>query len=205
MYVLVLCVYLITYTYAVDLPTNMQLQPNQVKAILDKLPENGNILVWGVGHDSVFWQSSTKGRVVFLEDHPKWHKQIQDKYPQLEIYKVTYNTSMEHRKKHLKDSFRSLSIYDQLHESIKLQYWDVIIVDAPCGYSYTCPGRFSSIVTSKQLDSSYVFIDDVHRPVEDMMMRRIFGPPIKIYDNRARNSKMALASSKHQNNYNLEL
>ena len=54
---------------ASSLPKGMQIGIDQVKAVLEKLPTDGDLLVWGLGHDSKFWREQTTGRVVFLENH----------------------------------------------------------------------------------------------------------------------------------------
>lgn len=177
------------------LPESMQLAPNQVAAILEVLPPDGNMLVWGVGHDSSFWQNQTTGRTVFLEDHPVWFSKIKAGYPELEMYRVSYDTKVSQWKYHL-SHLNQTDIRNQLPSSVVSQHWDVILVDAPCGWKNECPGRFSSIYTSKNLDADHVFIDDVERQVEKVVTETVFGTPLNIYKNTKRWTEMALAKHK---------
>ena len=49
-------------------PAGTQMGHEQMAAIRDALGPNGNLLVWGLGNDSPFWNDATTGRVAFLED-----------------------------------------------------------------------------------------------------------------------------------------
>ena len=173
-------------------PANMQLSAKQVDAILDMLPQDGNMLVWGVGHDSDFWNVQTTGKVVFLEDRPEWMAKITELYPYLKVHKVKYDTSVSEHSRHISQPMDELDISDQLPTSLITKHWDVILVDAPCGSKPECPGRFSSIITSKMLSFDHIFINDVNRKVEYNMMHRVFGPPIKTIENEARGTVLAL-------------
>jgi hypothetical protein len=42
--------------------------PQQISTIQKVLMSSSNLLVWGLGNDSPYWNNCTKGRVVFLED-----------------------------------------------------------------------------------------------------------------------------------------
>ena len=66
---------------------------------------------------------------------------------------------------------------DDLPLSIKSIEWDVIIVDAPCGHSSKCPGRYGSIYTSKTLSGpkTHIFVDDFDRKVEHDFSTKVFG------------------------------
>ena len=101
------------------------------------------MLVWGVGHDSDFWNAQTTGKVAFLEDDPEWMAKITELYPHLEVHKVKY-TSLSKLSRHISQPMNELDISDQLPTLIMTNHWDVILVDAPCGWKPECPGRFSS-------------------------------------------------------------
>jgi hypothetical protein len=86
-------------TRALNFPVGAQMGTSQVISILQELPVDGNLLVWGLGNDSPFWNNATTGRVAFLEDDiplkkagALWYDTITEKYPELEAYKVHYKT-----------------------------------------------------------------------------------------------------------------
>jgi hypothetical protein len=46
-----------------SLPPGTQMGEQQVAAITKVLPQNGNLLVWGLGNDNPFWHDITQGKV----------------------------------------------------------------------------------------------------------------------------------------------
>ena len=150
----------------------------QVQYILKHLPENGNLLVWGLGYDSIYWNTVTTGTVVFLEDgdtktnlvpnpNPtasnnnqkkmvRWYDSMMYQHPQLQAYTVNYTTQnsvsqLEYYTNN-KDSWEEqLYIRDLPDIVVSTTAWDVIIIDAPLGYPKTGPGRFQSIYMTKQI------------------------------------------------------
>jgi len=160
------------------LPSGVQMTLTQIDKIFDVLPKDGNLLVFGLGYDSTFWNQTTCGHVVFIEDNDVWIKKIKGEFGWLEVEKVHYNT-------HLADSYsKYMNQPDLWHElslalplSIKSIEWDVIIVDAPCGNSNNCPGRYGSIYTSKTLSGpkTHIFVDDFERKVEHDFSTKVFG------------------------------
>ena len=149
----------------------------QVQYILSHLPEDGNLLIWGLGYDSIYWNTVTTGRVVFLEDgdmntnlvpNPdpnesssssntknmvRWYDSMTYQYPQLQAYTVNYTTQnsisqLQDYKKKKKLWKKELNIPNLPHAIFHTR-WDVIIVDAPLGYPNTGPGRFQSIYMTK--------------------------------------------------------
>lgn len=121
-------------------PAGTQMGHEQMAAIRDALGPNGNLLVWGLGNDSPFWNDATTGRVAFLEDDiPEakagtlWYDVITRKYPFLEAYKVHYHTdTVESFQQYIDspDRWHELRLND-LPDSIRGENWDVIVVDAP--------------------------------------------------------------------------
>ena len=84
----------------------------QMDQIMNVLPNNGNLLVWGLGNDSPYWHHATSGRVLFLEDDfPSkkegilWYDYIMKQYPYLTAYKVHYTTKNDdyNFEKYMKD------------------------------------------------------------------------------------------------------
>jgi len=169
-----------------DPPTGTQMSTGQIQQILAVLPENGNLLVWGLGNDSPFWHNATAGRVVFIEDdvvqaETLWYDIITRKFPFLEAYKVHYST-------HTVASFdkyiaspslwkSDLDVRSQLPSELTRVLWDVIIIDAPLGCCDSGPGRYQSIYTSKLLaqNNTHIFVDDFERKVENAFAQAVFG------------------------------
>jgi len=184
-----------------------QMGLNQVETILTALPKDGNLLVWGLGHDSAFWDNATSGRVVFLEDDfPQkkdgtlWYDEIMGQYPHLESYKVHYTTKNNEEtygklvggggsQKHLK--------LESFPDSLRGVFWDVVIVDAPLGCCNAGPGRYQSIYMTQQLVThqmkdavgrqTHVFVDDYERSVERDFSYHVFGKePYEVLKRNAR-------------------
>ena len=180
-------------------PPGTQMGRKQIHEILSVLPKNGNLLVWGLGNDSPFWNDSTEGKVVFIEDDiPEkkagtlWFDVITSKYNFLEAYKVHYTTdtvkSYDKYMKHSELWDTDLDIRDQLPASVTNTRWDVIIVDAPLGCCDAGPGRYQSIYTTKLLSNpdTHVFIDDFERKVEKDFSLKVFDKqPMNVVTRRA--------------------
>jgi hypothetical protein len=84
---------------SMEKPKGTQMGDVQIAYIADVLPLDGNLLVWGLGNDSPFWNQMTSGKVVFLEDDiPEekdgtlWYDVITEKYPFLDAHKMHYTT-----------------------------------------------------------------------------------------------------------------
>lgn len=88
-----------------------------------------DLLVFGVGHDSVVWSSvNCGGRTVFLEDNDWWMQNISATYPFLEVAKVSYRGRMG-----LSSEFFAKPWLMNLPQSVLDTCWDTILVDAPQG------------------------------------------------------------------------
>jgi len=167
-------------------PAGTQMGHEQMAAIRDALGPNGNLLVWGLGNDSPFWNDATTGRVAFLEDDiPEakagtlWYDVITRKYPFLEAYKVHYHTdTVESFQQYIDspDRWHELRLND-LPDSIRGENWDVIVVDAPLGCCNTGPARYQSIYESWRMatNHTHVFVDDYERKVEREFSQAVFG------------------------------
>ncbi|XP_062202901.1 glucuronoxylan 4-O-methyltransferase 1-like [Phragmites australis] len=151
-----------------------------------------NFLVFGLGLDSPMWAALNHGgRTVFLEEDASWITSVRAKHPSLESYHVAYDTV-------LTDADALLELRDHpgctaqpdlaaaTEASCRLALkglppvfheleWDLIMVDAPTGWTPQSPGRMSAIYTAGMAARARrpgdgptdVFVHDVDRPVED--------------------------------------
>lgn len=175
-----------------QLPPGIQMGPQQISTIQKVLMSSSNLLVWGLGNDSPYWNNCTKGRVVFLEDGisygkhgVSWYDTIMKKFPYLEAYKIHYTTSKSKSFDKYYDHpelWKDLDLRQQLPTSLTTMEWHVIIIDAPIGYDARGPGRYQSIVTSSLLahPGSHIFVDDYERKIERLFSIRIFGKPVEV-------------------------
>lgn len=135
-----------------------------------------NLLVFGVGNDSLLWHNTNKGGLtVFLEDVKSWTERISTQHPHLSISTVTYNTRRGSYRQLLKEfkAGNNKVLELDMSEDIKNTTWDVIIVDGPQGNSKRSPGRMKSIYASSILggEKADIFVHDYIRKVEGMYVR----------------------------------
>ncbi|KMT07454.1 hypothetical protein BVRB_6g150730 [Beta vulgaris subsp. vulgaris] len=150
-----------------------------------------NFLVYGLGYDSLMWAAlNPNGTTLFLEESPEWVATVLKDAPYLNAKTVSYKT-------HLRDADKLIKTYkeepychpnkaflqgnqncplalDNLPREVYEREWDVIMVDAPRGFSPEHPGRmaaiFSSAVMARQRKgqgNTHVFLHDVNRKVEE--------------------------------------
>jgi glucuronoxylan 4-O-methyltransferase len=153
-----------------------------------------NFLVFGLGLDSPMWAALNHGgRTVFLEEDASWIASVRSKHPGLESYHVAYDTV-------LTDADSLLGLRDHpacvaqpdlaaaAAASCRLALalkglppvfheleWDLVMVDAPTGWTPQAPGRMAAIYTAGMAARARrpgdgptdVFVHDVDRPVED--------------------------------------
>jgi len=184
-------------------PETAQMGREQIDYILSVLPPDGNLLVWGLGNDSPYWNSYTSGKVMFLEDdipHPKygtlWYDEIMSKYPYLNAFKVHYTTNNdeENFERYMRDPWSDELILEDFPREVLDTAWDVILVDAPQGDRNHGPARYQAIYATLQLarnkltspiaggSAVHIFIDDYERKVENEFSRRAFGgkEPVRV-------------------------
>lgn len=145
---------------------NIQLTPEQLKAITKTLGRGCNFLVFGVGNDSPFWLKANKGgKTIFIENDKEWANKVKSMCPGIKIIPINYDTKLSDWEK-LINHPESLSL--ELGPEIRNTNWDVILVDAPPGYAQDKPGRMKSIYQASILikDRGHVFVHDCDRPVE---------------------------------------
>lgn len=157
-----------------------------------------NFLVYGLGFDSPLWQAlNYGGRTVFLEEDPSWIAQMMEAHPTLETYAVNYTTTLseaddllayvqEHRDICMPVEMNLLKskcklVLKSLPEHLYGVKWDVIMIDAPRGYSPEFPGRMTAIYTSALMaraalrdQSIDILLHDVDRPVESTFSTEFF-------------------------------
>ncbi len=150
----------------------IQMQPVELFEIAKNIHPPMNILIFGVGNDSVFWHDLNKGgRTVFLEDHAKWFNDIKEKHPALEVYQIKYDTKRE-QWRDLIDKPELLVL--EMPTELKDVVWDLIIVDGPMAFEDGKPGRMKSIFMSSKLikPGGDIFVHDVHREIEDAYCKK---------------------------------
>jgi glucuronoxylan 4-O-methyltransferase len=151
-----------------------------------------NFLVFGLGHDSPMWAAlNSGGRTVFLEEDASWIASVASRHPALESYHVTYDTVLtdadallELRRHPSCVAQPDLTAAERaacrlaikgLPPAFAEAEWDLVMVDAPTGWTPQAPGRMSAIYTAGMAarsrrpgaGSTDVFVHDVDRHVED--------------------------------------
>ena len=135
------------------------------ETIIKKAP--CNLLAFGTGRDSkLYLKPNRDGYTLFIEDQTQWIEHAMDANPSINICQATYTTKQRHAHKYLKN--RELIPDLDLLEDISNTHWDVIILDAPCGYALHCPSRVQSIKAPAKLApiGCDIFIHDCERFVE---------------------------------------
>ncbi|KAJ6422202.1 hypothetical protein OIU84_027198 [Salix udensis] len=146
-----------------------------------------NFLIFGLGHDSLMWDSLNHGgRTVFLEEDKGWIEQIREKLPTLESYHVTYETRVNQADELIESGMeddckvvgdprisRCQLALKGFPDDIYDTEWDLIMVDAPTGYHDEAPGRMNAIYTAglmarnRKNGETDVFVHDVDRAIEN--------------------------------------
>ncbi|KAJ7947142.1 Glucuronoxylan 4-O-methyltransferase [Quillaja saponaria] len=147
-----------------------------------------NFLVFGLGHDSLMWDSlNPGGTTVFIEEDQKWVRTVLHNSPILRAYTVRYRTQVSQADKllafyksekgcwpaNVRIKGRCKLALSQLPEEVHDKEWDMIMIDAPRGYFPEAPGRMGAIYTAavmargrKSSGVTHVFLHDVNRKVE---------------------------------------
>uniref|UniRef100_A0ACD5VI31 Uncharacterized protein n=1 Tax=Avena sativa TaxID=4498 RepID=A0ACD5VI31_AVESA len=149
-----------------------------------------NFLVFGLGHDSPMWAALNHGgRTVFLEEDASWIASVRSNHPGLESYHVTYDTRLTEADDliALRDHPGCTDLAAAATEAqcrlalrglpavFRDVEWDLIMVDAPTGWTPEAPGRMGAIYTAGMAararrpgdGATDVFVHDVDRTVED--------------------------------------
>lgn len=141
-----------------------------------------NLLVFGLGRDSVLWQAGNHtGVTCFLENSRTWLERVTRTQPQLLVHLVKYKTKLQnwcHDLEQSRQEQRSCRL--PLPDWVKDTAWRSIIVDAPKGSGPEKPGRLQSIATAAWLadrsaGSCEVFVHDCDRAAEQAFCGRFLG------------------------------
>ncbi|KNA16416.1 hypothetical protein SOVF_089320 [Spinacia oleracea] len=150
-----------------------------------------NFLIFGLGHDSLMWAAlNPNGTTLFLEESPEWVTAVLKTAPFLNAVTVPYRTKLENADKlletykdepdcrperaFLRGNKHCKLALENLPEVVYDREWDVIMIDAPRGYSPEHPGRMAAIYSAavmarerKREGNTHVFLHDVDRKVEE--------------------------------------
>ena len=154
----------------------IQLTPDELSAVIAVIKEKGceaKLLVFGCGNDSAFWtRLNHKGTTVFLEDNPSWLRRVIHRFPDLVAYVVRYDTRLSDWRESIEAPVPPTI---DLPLEIAQEQWDVILVDAPAGWTPESPGRLQSIATARKVVSmpGHVFVHDCDREAENLISTRL--------------------------------
>lgn len=148
--------------------TGTQVTVEQIMAVRAAMKDNpgGNLLIFGVGNDSLFWMNSNSGgRTVFIEDDDFWLRKVKKRVAGIEAYLVDYDSKIEDWKEIIDKPERLEMDFPKEVADTK---WDVILVDAPTGWGEGTKGRMKSIYAGRKMVSTtgHVFVHDCDREVE---------------------------------------
>ncbi|KAL2343462.1 hypothetical protein Fmac_004747 [Flemingia macrophylla] len=158
--------------------------------VLQSLNRPANFLVFGLGYDSLMWAAlNPTGNTLFLEDDPKWVQNVLKDNPDLRAHTVHYRTQVREAD-HLLSTYSSnpacssgtatlrgnhhcpLALHN-LSDEVYHTEWDLLLIDAPKGYTPEAPGRmaavFSAAVMARDRKGSgvtHVFLHNVDRKEE---------------------------------------
>ncbi|XP_051116374.1 probable methyltransferase At1g27930 [Andrographis paniculata] len=161
--------------------------------VLNSLGGSANLLVFGLGHDSLMWAAiNPRGKTLFLEEDPKWVQTVLKHAPGLRADTVRYRTRLSEAdellrrhyggepdcaaaKSFLRGNDKCRLALNMLPEEVYATEWDMIMVDAPRGYFPEAPGRMAAIYSAavmgrnrRRSGATHVFVHDVDRRVERM-------------------------------------
>ncbi|KAK7246996.1 hypothetical protein RIF29_41871 [Crotalaria pallida] len=159
--------------------------------VLKSLNRPCNFLIFGLGIDSLMWNSfNPRGTTLFLEEDPSWFQKVMKNAPQLNAHAVKYRTQLREadallssyrsepfcspaRAAPLRSNERCKLALNNLPDEVYEKEWDLIMIDAPKGYFAEAPGRMAAIFSAavmgrnrKGSGVTHVFLHDVDRKVE---------------------------------------
>ncbi len=150
---------------------------NEILAVVRTVRQNpcGNFLVFGLGNDSLFWQSlNHSGLTGFIEDDVAWLEMVRARDGLRLVSSTIYNTQLKDWRDYLiGKGALELALLDEITK----QKWDVILVDGPAAWCPTVPGRMKSIAISTYLvrPNGVVFVHDYNRDPEFELSNHFLG------------------------------
>jgi hypothetical protein len=157
--------------------SGIQLTRREIGEIVRTVREKPStkFLVFGLGNDSLFWQSVNRGgHTAFIEDDVKWLEMVRLRDGLRHVTTASYNTQLKDWPLFLEGG----AAFDlQLSDEIVQGEWDVILVDGPAAWCETVPGRMKSIAISTRLitDGGHIFIHDFDRKPEHDLAYHFIG------------------------------
>ncbi len=160
-----------------DYTPKIQILREQILEVLDAMDTFAapKVLIWGVGYDSKLWcNENENGTTIFIEDVAEWAELAREQMD-CRVVMVEYDTFVRDANA-LIDQPERLTL--ELPEDIQAMRFDVIVVDAPQGFSDDKPGRMKPIYMSSLLshEGSHVFVDDFNRKIERSYSTRYLAP-----------------------------
>tara|TARA_Y100000034_G_scaffold2193_1_gene2722 strand:+ start:210 stop:857 length:648 start_codon:yes stop_codon:yes gene_type:complete len=158
-----------------------QMSFDEYTYIYDLIESNAgcNLLIFGLGRDSGLWlNTNTGGKTIFLEDNVDWINTIEHAFKlsgnNIDIRHIVYNDTGHDSNKLLEDyklgNTGNLKL--DLPDDVRNIDWDIIIVDAPAGYSNDVPCRMKSIYESYNLSEAvkgiHIIVHDAQRKIESL-------------------------------------
>ncbi|MFM9859754.1 hypothetical protein RUR49_14875 [Pseudoxanthobacter sp. M-2] len=177
--------------------TDIQLSRHQAAIIGQTIWCSGpgsNVLVFGLGNDSLLWNKlNAHGRTVFVENNKTWAKDMRERWPELEIERVSYGKSTVESSLPIDEKALIEHPIPGFMRDIK---WDVILIDGPMGFRSTSPGRalpiYWSYVTAREC--THIFIDDCNRRLEGEYTAKFFPGTERVVVNVPRVMKLGKPS-----------
>jgi hypothetical protein len=130
------------------------------------------MLVFGLGYDSLLWNSLTDN-LFFVEDNEEYTSNSAIDSSKIIFHKyrdISVDSSFEL-------STAQIGKYEVPDEILKNSPYDVIYIDGPSGCCNICPGRLLPIYWSKYYLSksgTVIFIDDSNRKLESYCISKFF-------------------------------
>jgi GR25 family glycosyltransferase involved in LPS biosynthesis/lipopolysaccharide biosynthesis glycosyltransferase len=142
---------------------------NIVKEIQDKKC-NCNMLVFGLGKDSIIYDTVNKGYTLFVETNQAWidlNQKIKNKI--LYTFPTNVQDSLPINKRFLNQF--------EIPDFITKTQWDIVLIDGPPGDKPLSQGRALPIYWSSHIAQKYkttIFIDDCRRDLEKEYCNKFF-------------------------------
>lgn len=147
-----------------------------------------NLLVWGVGIDTELWHECCDN-TVFVEHNVEWINKVRQMYSH-------HDLSILHGEFHMFDTIESCKTAITSNDVEKYDVyinggniddvtWDAVIIDGPSGYyqvnEYYRPGSAYTTTNLSLTEKADVFLHDVNRPVEELIIENILSEFNEIY------------------------